>query len=70
MLNRNTSSHGNSISALLVSGSQAWQATSPFIDIPAHGAGDLFCALFLGHFLLRGDARTALARAVHGVHAV
>jgi pyridoxine kinase len=62
--------HGNSISALLVSGTQAWQATSPWIDVAAHGAGDLFCALFLGHFLLRGDARTALARAVHGVHAV
>ena len=62
--------HGSSISALLVSGGQAWQATSPWIDVNAHGAGDLFCALFLGHFLLRGDARSALARAVHGVHAV
>ena len=62
--------HGNQISALLVSGTQAWQATSNYVDVQAHGAGDLFCALFLGHFLMRGDARTALARAVHGVHAV
>ena len=62
--------HGNSISALLVSGTQAWQATSPFVEVASHGAGDLFGALFLGHFLMRGDARSALARAVHGVHAV
>lgn len=62
--------HGHSISALLVSGNQAWQATAPFVDVATHGAGDLFGALFLGHFLLRGDARSALARAVHGVHAV
>jgi pyridoxine kinase len=62
--------HGSTISALLVSGTQAWQATSPWVDVQTHGTGDLFCALFLGHFLLRGDARSALARAVHGVHAV
>jgi pyridoxine kinase len=62
--------HGGSVSALLVSGTQAWQATCPWVDVPAHGAGDLFAALFLGHFLMRGDARAALARAVHGVHVV
>ena len=62
--------HGSSVSAVLVQGAQAWQATTPWVEVPVHGAGDLFCALFLGHFLLSGDSRTALARAVHGVHAV
>lgn len=62
--------HGDAVSVLLVTGDQAWQATTPWVDVPSHGAGDLFCALFLGHYLLRGDARTALARAVHGVHMV
>ncbi len=62
--------HGDAVSVLLVTGDQAWQATTPWVDVASHGAGDLFCALFLGHYLLRGDARTALARAVHGVHMV
>ena len=37
------------------------QATSPYIEVQSHGAGDLFGALFLGHFLMRGDARSALS---------
>lgn len=62
--------NGGAVSTLLVAEAQAWQVTTPWIEVASHGAGDLLSALFLGHLLLRGDARDALARAVHGVYAV
>jgi pyridoxine kinase len=62
--------HGNSVSAVLAAGAQAWQATAPWVEVAGHGAGDLFSALFLGHYLLEADARLALGKAVHAVHRV
>ncbi len=62
--------HEDNVSTLLVAGTQAWQVTTPWIDVVAHGAGDLLSALFLGHYLEHGDPHDALARAVHGVYAV
>ena len=62
--------HERQISTLLVTGGQAWQATNDRINIPDHGAGDLFAALFLGNYLNRGDARWALTRAVSSIYGI
>ena len=48
----------------------AWQLTTPRIDHPAYGAGDVFSALFLGWYLRRPDLGAAAQRAVAGVHDV
>jgi pyridoxine kinase len=45
-------------------------ASVPRLDLPAHGAGDLFAALFLGHFLHGRNLPNALARAMDATHAV
>jgi pyridoxine kinase len=46
----------------------AWQVTTPRLSAGGAGhiggAGDAFCALFLGHFLRAGAASTALERSV------
>lgn len=44
--------------------------TTPRIDAPTHGAGDVLAALFLGHTLAGEAPPDALARAVSGVYAV
>lgn len=62
--------HEKEISALLVDGRQAWQATAPMVDIPSHGAGDTFAALFLGAYFDLQDARAALDRAVSSMYGV
>ena len=62
--------HGNEVSALLVTGGQAWQATTPWVDVPSWGAGDLFSALFLGNFLNSADPEWALSRAMASTYAV
>ncbi len=45
-------------------------ASVPRLDLPAHGAGDLFGALFLGHYLHGRNLASALARAMDATHAV
>lgn len=62
--------HGGEVSALLVAGGQAWQATTPWIDVPSWGAGDLFAALFLGNFLNSADPTWALSRAMASTYGV
>lgn len=62
--------HGDEVSTLLVAGDQAFQATTPWIDVDSHGAGDLFAAMFLGNYLNRGDARWAVARAVAATYGI
>ena len=62
--------HERDISALLVTGRQAWQVTTPLIDIPSHGAGDAFSAMFLGAYFDLQDARAALDRAVSSIYGV
>jgi len=61
---------GASIATLAATADGVWQTDTPAIDAPAQGAGDIFSALFLGHYLECGDAANALSRAVSGVHAV
>jgi pyridoxine kinase len=62
--------HGDEVSALLVAGGQAWQATTPWLDVASWGAGDLFAALFLGNFLNSSDPKWALSRAMASTYGV
>lgn len=62
--------HANHISVLLIAGRQAWQVTTPMVDIPSHGAGDAFAALFLGAYFDLQDARAAVDRAVSSMYGV
>lgn len=45
-------------------------ASVPRLDLPAHGAGDLFAALFLGHYLQGRNLPSALGRTMDATHAV
>jgi pyridoxine kinase len=58
------------VEVLAVNGSGRWLASVPRLDLPAHGAGDLFSALFLAHYLNRRDLPWALTRAMDSTHAV
>jgi len=58
------------VETLAVGPAGIWLAEVPRLDVPAHGGGDLFAALFLGHYLKRPDLPTALARAMDSTHAV
>jgi pyridoxine kinase len=61
---------GGEVAAIAVAAEGVSQAQVPFVETPAHGAGDVFAALFLGHLLRDGDTGQALERAVAGVHAL
>jgi len=58
------------IAMVAVEPSAAWRISVPYIDHPAHGAGDLFAAVLLAR-LLGGDPLSAAvahaAAAVHGI---
>lgn len=58
------------IGALAVEALRAWHAEAPLIAVPANGAGDVFAALFLGHYLDGRRPGRALERAVSALHAV
>jgi len=58
------------VETLAVGPAGVWLAQVPRLDVPVHGGGDLFAALFLGHYLKRPDLPTALARAMDSTHAV
>jgi pyridoxine kinase len=60
----------NGIEALALNADGAWLAIVPRLDVPAHGAGDLFAALFLGHYLGSRELPVALAKAMDSTHAV
>lgn len=60
--------HESEISVLLVTDGQAWQATTPLVNIPSWGAGDAFAALFLGSYFNLHDARAAVVRAVSSIY--
>jgi pyridoxine kinase len=61
---------GSTVSAIAATATGIWRCTSPAIDIPASGAGDVFAALFTGHYLRSREIATALSQAVSGVHAI
>ena len=47
-----------------------WRLRTPKLPIAVNGAGDLFAALFLHHWLERRGTREALSRAASSVHAI
>jgi pyridoxine kinase len=50
---------------------EAWLITTPQLPLAlGGGAGDAFSALFLGHYLLAGDLRGGLERAVAAIFAL
>jgi pyridoxine kinase len=50
---------------------EAWLVTTPQLPLAlGGGAGDAFSALFLGHYLLAGDLRVGLERAVAAIFAL
>ena len=52
------------VGALVLSGAEAWFASTPRLQNVPHGAGDLLAALFLGHRLQDRSLKDALSRAV------
>ena len=59
---------GGRVATLAVTQTEAHSVTAPWIDRPIFGTGDLFGALFLGHWLeAPGDAARALRLAASGM---
>lgn len=58
------------VAVLAVNATGAWIVRSPHRDLTAHGAGDLFTALFLGVFLPGREVATALGHAVAALDAI
>lgn len=58
------------IAVLAVSKEGAWLAETPRLKVAAHGAGDAFAALFLGHYLKRPSVGAALGRAISAQYAL
>lgn len=56
--------------SVAVSAEGAWRVEIPLVDRPAHGAGDIFAALLLGHLLNDAALPDALSRAASSVHAL
>ena len=60
----------DTIGTLAVSGEKAWLVETPKLAGPLHGAGDLFAAVFLGHYLKARDLAGALGAAVSSTFGV
>ena len=60
----------DSVETLLVNNDGAWLAQNKRLSGELFGAGDLFSALYLGHFLVENDPVQALSKAVSGTWAV
>ena len=58
------------IEVMAASEGGAWLARVPRLELPLHGAGDLFAAAFLSHYLHRRDLPAALAATMDSTHAV
>jgi pyridoxine kinase len=58
------------IETLARRGGEAWLVTTPRLEVPIYGAGDVFAALFLGFYLQERDLPGALIRAVSGLFAI
>jgi pyridoxine kinase len=71
-LKEKTTSNSNKLIAFLSSKQRQWYATIsiPNISATINGSGDLFSALYLGHFLLTQNALTAFRLALNKTHQV
>lgn len=58
------------LETLAVGADTAWRVVTPRLELKAHGAGDLFAALFLSHVLAGRAPPHALTAAVSSVFAV
>jgi pyridoxine kinase len=67
---RRTGPEGEWIGLLASSAAGAWLVETPLLPLAANGAGDAVAALFLGHWLSRGDIAAALEAAGSAIHAV
>jgi pyridoxine kinase len=61
---------GDRIEVLAAGPEGIWLASVPRLELPLHGAGDLFAATFLAHFLERRDLPGALEATMDSTHAV
>ena len=60
----------DTVGTLAVSGGEAWLVETPKLAGPLYGAGDLFAAVFLGHYLKDRDLAGALGAAVSSTFGV
>jgi pyridoxine kinase len=69
---RHPTTRAGEIELLAVTARDAWRLITPLLacDPQPNGAGDLLAALFLGHYLRRGDAEQALEAAAAANFAV
>lgn len=69
---RHDTTRAGDIELLAVTEQRAWRLVTPLLpcDPQPNGAGDLLAALFLGHYLRRGDAGQALEAAAAATFAV
>jgi len=58
------------IEVLAAGRNEVWLASVPRLKLPLHGAGDLFAATFLAHYLHRRDLPAALGATMDSTHAV
>lgn len=61
---------GADVATVAVTADAAWRIRTPRVDAPAHGAGDLFGALFMARYLGARRPERALALAASAMHAV
>lgn len=61
---------GNQLGTLAADANGHWKCMAPTIDAPAYGAGDVFTALFVNHFLANKNLPSALGQAVSGIHKI
>ncbi|MBX6324336.1 MAG: pyridoxal kinase PdxY [Rhodospirillaceae bacterium] len=59
-----------SIETLARQGDTAWLVTTPRLEVPIYGSGDVFSALFLGFYMEKPDLPETLARAVSAIFAI
>ena len=64
------SARSGEMATMAVEGDAVWAVTTPRLEAPMHGAGDLFAALFLGRYLLGRDLQNALSVAVSSAFGV
>ncbi|HEX4189907.1 MAG TPA: pyridoxal kinase PdxY [Marmoricola sp.] len=55
------------IAMVVVTGTGAWQVTTPRLALKANGSGDVTAALFAAHLITSGDPADALARTASSV---
>jgi pyridoxine kinase len=58
------------IEVLAAGRGEVWLASVPRLQVPLHGAGDLFAATFLAHYLRRPELPATLAATMDATHAV